>query len=233
MKRINRNILKQIVERLYGYSNYYVFLLTIICLYAIIQIKLECAFWIGRSDKADSINDILLNLAYSYLAALIFYIFTSVFPYLSMRYRCKNALREKVRLIVSNYKACAESVVPFPQNLPNNISKECLIEIFQGKSYMDLCRLHILGLKIPVIEYIRVKHKENMVIASEILDYKTWLSSDMIVNVEIIRNSQLTAIINSLTAPSLKDSMAEDKQCRKMLAEAVFELWSISKQLNA
>ena len=50
--------------------------------------------------------------------------------------------------------------------------------------------------------------------------------------IESVRNADLLTIINSLTAPGLLEQMAEDKGCRKILAEALYGLWEVSKRLN-
>lgn len=215
-----------------SHSSLCVCLIFVICIYALLQIKFELFFWLRYSDNAEPINDLILNLSYSYIAACIFYFLTVKLPYWDMKEKCKTSLKKKMRLIESNYKACAESVLPFPKNLPNDVSKEGLVSIFKAISYFELCRLHILGYKNSVIDYISIKHKENRNLAKDLLEYKAWLNSETIVEIEKIRNSDLSAIINSLNAPTLKDNMAKDEGCRKMLAEAVYDIWSVSKNLD-
>ena len=217
---------------IYSHSSWCVGSIALVSLYAIIQIKFELFFWVRYSDNAEPINDLILNLSYSYIAACLFYILTVKLPYWDMKEKCKSALKKKVRLIESNYKACAESVLPFPKNLPDDVSKEDLVSFFKAVSYFELCRLQIIGYKISVINYISIKHKENIYLAKDLLEYKAWLNSDTIVEIEKIRNSDLSAIINSLNAPTLKDDMAKDENCRKMLAEAVYDIWSVSKNLD-
>ena len=92
------------------YSDWYVWAIALVCLYAILQIKLNFAFWIGNSVKADAYNEIITSLSYSYLAGFIFYLLTVTLPHKKMKGKVKVALDSKLNTIRSNYKACVESV---------------------------------------------------------------------------------------------------------------------------
>ena len=48
-----------------------------VCLYIIVQIKFEITPFLAYSVYADAINEILVNLSFSYIAAYIFYQLTS------------------------------------------------------------------------------------------------------------------------------------------------------------
>lgn len=67
------------------YSDWYVWALALACLYAILQIKLDFAFWIVNNDRADVYNEIIVNLSYSYLAGFIFFLLTVTLPHRKMR----------------------------------------------------------------------------------------------------------------------------------------------------
>lgn len=233
MNKINlKNTLRECNVGICRYSSWLLWLFTFISAYAVIQIKLGWGIYLGYSDQADDINDVILNLSYSYLAALLFYILTVKLPYWDMKYKVHKALQKKVKLIESNYKACAESVLPITKTLPADINKEMLVSLFQDRSYLESCRLDVFGNNTSIIVYIRKKHEENREIAKEILEYKSWLNSDLISEIEILRNSNLVSVINGLQVPKFQVDMAKDKGCRKILAETVFDLWEISKRLK-
>lgn len=217
----------------FRYSDGLVVLIAVVCLYAILQIKFNFAFWVGYTDNPTAINEVITNLSYSYLAAFVFYVLTVTLPHWKMKSKVKMALDKKIRLIESNYKACAESIVPFPKSFDINVTKEGLVELFKARSYLESCRLNILGTSFSVIAYINIKHDENKRVLSELLEYKQWLSSDTIVMIEDIRNADLKNIIISLTQPALIEAQAKDEATRAMLASAVYDVWNIAKKLKA
>lgn len=61
--------------------NFFLLLVTVICLYTIFSVGLEVIGKIGKSDNYENINNVALNLSYSYIAGLIFYFFISYLPH--------------------------------------------------------------------------------------------------------------------------------------------------------
>ncbi len=224
-------LMKRIWQWLLMYSDYYVWAITLICLYAILQIKFDFAFWIGNSDKAEAWNEIITNLSYSYLAGFIFYLLTVTLPHAKMRAKVKKALEGKVNQIATNYWACIESVVPLPKGLTRNQTKEDVVRMFKEGSSLQLCRLSGVGIKVSVAEYIKAKHKENKKIATELLEYKSWLSSETIAQIEKIRNSNLMSVVISMTNPVLQESL-DNEGSRGVLASEVYDMWEMAKGIK-
>lgn len=73
--------------------------------YAVLNIGLGCLWTIGVSDNADKINQVLLNLSYSYLAGCIFYLLVTFLP---ERFR-----KRKTQSIVSNKYELIKKQVEF------------------------------------------------------------------------------------------------------------------------
>lgn len=214
------------------YSDWYVWAIALVCLYAILQIKLDFAFWIGNSVKADAYNEIITSLSYSYLAGFIFFLLTVTLPHRKMRSKVKMALQGKADTISTNYWACIESVVPLPIGLERNKSKDEVLALFKAASSKQPCRLASIGIKVPVAEYIKAKHKENRQMATELLEYKQWLSSATIAQIEKIRNSNLSSIVISMTNPFLQDAL-DNEGSMGTLASEVYDLWVIAKSIEA
>jgi len=220
--------LKELVFKL---SNYLVGLLALVCLYAIFQIKFDFAFWICSSERACDYNEILMNLSYSYLAGYLFFLLTVTLPHLKMRAKVKKALEGKVNQIATNYWACIESVVPFPKGLTRNQTKEDVVMMFKEASSLQLCRLSSVGVNVSVAEYIKAKHKENKELATELLEYKPWLSSETIAQIEIIRNANLMSVVISMTNPVLQESL-DNEGSRGVLASEVYDMWEVAKGIK-
>ncbi len=224
--------MRKIVGWFLKYSDFYVWVIAIASLYAILQIKLDIAFWISNSDRADDYNEIITNLSYSYLAGFIFFLLTVTLPHLKMRTKVRKALEGKINTICSNYKACVESVIPLPKAMQPSITREEAIENFKAVSYYQPCRLTaIQNTNVSVAVYIKLKHDENKKLATELLEYKPWLSSGTIAKIEEIRNSNLPTVIITLTNTIMKDQM-DNEDGRKMLGEMTYDLWMVAKEIG-
>lgn len=223
--------MKKIGSWLLKYSDYYVGAIALICLYAIFQIKFDFAFWLGRSENADKWNEIITNVSYSYLAGFIFFLLTVTLPHVKMRAKVKKALEGKVNQIATNYWACIESVVPFPKGLTRKQTKENVVMMFKEASSLQLCRLSSVGINVSVAEYIKAKHKENKELATELLEYKLWLSSETIAQIEKIRNANLMSVVISMTNPVLQESL-DNEGSRGVLASEVYDIWEVAKGIK-
>ena len=214
------------------YSDYYVMAIALICLYAIFQIKFNFAFWMGYSEKADAWNEIITNLSYSYLAGFIFYLLTVTLPHKKMKGKVKVALDSKLNMIRSNYKACVESVYHPLKAMSLDITKDEAIANFKEVSFYQKCKMGYFQDKdISVVDYIRLKHQENVIRAAELLEYKPWLSSETTAQIEEIRNSNLPAVIISLTQSIGKDQL-DNEDGRGMLAGEMYDLWTLAKNIK-
>lgn len=224
--------MKSMEQWLLKYSDYYVMAIALICLYAIFQIKFNFAFWMGYSEKADAWNEIITNLSYSYLAGFIFYLLTVTLPHKKMKGKVKVALDSKLNMIRSNYKACVESVYHPLKAMSLDITKDEAIANFKEVSFYQKCKMGYFQDKdISVVDYIRLKHQENVIRAAELLEYKPWLSSETVAQIEEIRNSNLPAVIISLTQSIGKDQL-DNEDGRGMLAGEVYDLWTLAKNIK-
>ena len=225
-------LMKKIRQWLLKYSDYYVMAIALICLYAIFQIKFDFAFWIGYSEKAEVWNEIITNLSYSYLAGFIFYLLTVTLPHKKMKGKVKVALDSKLNTIRTNYKACVESVYHPLKAMSLDITKEEAVANFKAVSFYQKCKMGYFQDKdISVVDYIRLKHQENVNRAAELLEYKPWLSSETVAQIEKIRNSNLPAIIISLTQSIGKDQL-DNEDGRGMLAGEVYDMWEVAKGIK-
>lgn len=218
-------------EKLLKYSDILVGVLAVICLYAILQIKFDIAFWLGSSKNADTINEVLTNLSYSYLAGFIFYLLTVSLPNWKMKAKLREALIGKLNLIQSNYNSCIESVLPITETNTEDYTLEMVKEKFRGVSYMAPCKLSQMGQDCTIASYIKIKHEENLSLAGQILDYKSWLSSESIAFIEELRNSDISKVITAITLPPVK-SLLDKEDTREKLATQVYGLWNITKEIK-
>lgn len=220
--------IKKFRVRIHINVNILTFVMALICLYAILQIKFGFAFYIGSFENSNNINEIVTNLSYSYLAGYIFFIMTVSLPNLIMKSKIQQALNSKAETIIKNYHACLESVLPLSQNLKEDLSKEEAVNIFKNVSYMDPCRLAAIGQNVCIAKYIQIKHEENQELATQLLEYKTWLSSNSVALIETIRNSSLSKVIIAFMQKPLLQFL-NNEYSRAQFADEVYDLWKQSK----
>ena len=101
MKRYCQKVRVFLVE----YGNYYVIGVAVLCIYAILQIKLGFAFYLGNSEEAESWNQIIEGLSYSYLAGYFFYFLTVRLPYWKMKIKIHEALKRKVERLIRTIRS--------------------------------------------------------------------------------------------------------------------------------
>ena len=71
----------------------------LLCLYAVLQIRLGCFWYIGSVKNADAINSIIEGLSYSYIAAYLFYILTSYLPERKRKKKLGLVIQDRVHKI--------------------------------------------------------------------------------------------------------------------------------------
>lgn len=218
-------------KRLLSCSGFYVFILAIICLYAIIQIEFNYAIWICYSEQADKYNKVISNLSYSYLAAAIFYFMTVSLPYFKMRFKIKKSLNRKINSIRSNYKACVDTVLPMCENPKDEVSREEVINNFKAVSYKSACRFSFKSSNESILGFINRNHQYIIHLSNELLEYKPWLFDDTIAQIEEIRNSRLPGFIKMMSEFNFENPGDEEKY-RIQLANFVYDLWDLSKRIK-
>lgn len=71
----------------------------VLCLYAVIQIRLGCFWYFGSIENAEAVNSIIEGLSYSYIAAYLFYLLTVFLPTRRRRKKIAPVIKERVHEI--------------------------------------------------------------------------------------------------------------------------------------
>ncbi|MDE7427213.1 MAG: hypothetical protein K2M79_05385 [Muribaculaceae bacterium] len=118
----------------------------LICIYAILTIKLDMFWRICVSENADNINEIILNLSYSLLAAVFFYIFIEAIPFYLTRNKIRVVILNKLNeLKGSIHKAKTAIYLPSFRNIPNTETE--FVKDFSNKDMSDAYQLGVGGFK--------------------------------------------------------------------------------------
>lgn len=227
-----RKITQSIVDYVLDKANWFMMAVLGLCIFAISCVKLQCPEpWI-ESDNAEAINEVLVNLSYSYIAGFVFYVFTVALPNVLLKRRMRTAMDEKIRTINAKYKACLKSVVPVLEQTNFNYSEDNFVRTFSSISYMSRCSLSSFGLvNASVIDYVIGQHKACLTLIAQLLDYRDLLDSNTIALLEKMRESDyentLLAFRNCITPPESLDVPRE----REKLAHTIYEQYDRSCKL--
>ena len=66
---------------------------------------------------------------------------------------------------------------------------------------------------------------------AQVLEYKSWLSSETIAQIEKIRNANLMSVVISMTNPVLQEAL-DNEGSRGVLASEVYDMWEVAKGIK-
>lgn len=163
-------------------------LIVIACIYAILTIKLNLFWRFGLSEKADNINEIIVNLSYSVLAGAIFYLFVDIIPFCIKRKKMRMVILTKLnKLKGSIHKAKTAIYLPPFSKMPN--AKEKFIEDFNCKDMNDAYQLGVDGFK-NIKEFFFYNKMEIQTLIQDILNYSSFLTQTELETLAMVNTSK-------------------------------------------
>lgn len=128
---------------------------------------------IGVSEKANEINEVLVNLSYSYLAAVLFYWVTDRIPNCYKKNKIKMRLKSKFNRIKEDIRRSKEVITPFNLQQDKELSQIEFIEQFMQKDLEDKC---YFSKSTRIIEYLESLKKDIIFNIEYLLTYNGYLT---------------------------------------------------------
>ena len=206
-----------------------------LCLYAVIQIRLGCFWYVGSIGNAEAVNSIIEGLSYSYIAAYLFYILTSSLPARRRKKKLYPIIRERVQRIGT--KNIHSILLEFGRKTGLSYdykNTDHTTEVLKSKDWDTEVPLikQYNGISITYFRYTVAQSKAiRERVADIIIRYKEVLTEDELVILEDFADMAFFSTVESLssfpnmTVNSGVDSLVEDfvKMQEKYLAmEKVF-----------
>lgn len=169
----------------------------VISLYIILCVGLEWFWTIGFFENAEKINQVLINLSYSYFAGLFFFLLVTQLPYIYKKEKFKPVINEKVKNINSQIFACVQTFerVEIAQNI--NITKDELSEIINKTGmYENSFYAIVAGYQMNNFQFLVSTREQILGIISSIKDYKEYINEEKIINIEKIKDSSFLHLIS-------------------------------------
>lgn len=179
-----------------------VFCIFILCLYAVVQIRLGWLWNIGCVMNADAINSIIEGLSYSYIAAYLFYILTSFLPSRRRRKKIEPIIRSKVQKIGENeiYSILLEfgRDTKYSSDYRTTQDTAKILKSKNWDSNISIMR-KFFGVNTTYLRYVNA-HSQSIRerISDIIIRYKEVLSEDEIVALENFSEMFFFKLIGSL-----------------------------------
>ena len=166
-------------------------ILSLLCLYAIGYIGLGWFWSWGELIDYQRVNSVFLNLSYSYLAGLIFYLLVSYFPYKLRQNKFKPIINSKIEILFRKINSC---VVTFhtedKESLIQDITLQKLKEIICGN---DLYNLSYYGKAVAYqmnnFQFLCETRQGVFTLIESILLYREYMSGVDIAHIEGIKDS--------------------------------------------
>ena len=190
------------------------------CLYAVIQIRLGCFWYVGSIGNAEAVNSIIEGLSYSYIAAYLFYILTSFLPDRRRKRMLAPIIRERVNSIGTKNLHGIFLEFGRQTGLDFDFRKtENTKAILKSKNWDTIVPLikQYNGISISYFRYVAAESKAiKERVADIIIRYKEVLTEDELVVLEEFADMSFFSTVESLSSfPNMSvnsgvDSLIED-----------------------
>lgn len=209
------------------FVNYLVHFLAAIALYIILVVGLGWFWTIGTSDNYERINDVLINLSYSFITGYLVYLCTVFFPARMRSKKVSIIVAEKMqRLVDSRIIPCLRVFVPILKH-NDSYSDQELVSLYESGNLLSQVPMPWLNQPQSVIDNIRICNDDVKNEIDGIIDkYGHDLSVDLLKRLEeikkkpglengisystLIRVRQAYNIQNGNTTPEENRKIAED-----------------------
>jgi len=167
-------------------------ILSIISLYLISSVGLGISPKLFISSNGTNINNVGLNLAYSYFAGLIFYFFITYLPRQFQFQKIKPILKSKINMLSSQIESYIHTFYDQQpkEGIISNISDEEIINLFATKNLMGKSFYSKLNgdNSLRNVDFINLTIKNVYNHIDSLLIYKEYLDYSQIVALEEIKD---------------------------------------------
>ena len=210
-------------------------IITLLCCYTITSVGLGWICKIGVSENYQNINQVSLNLSYSYIAGLIFYFFISYLPFLLTKQKLKTVINLKIDDLSSQIESYIQTFrsKELKEGI-ESINLESIKNVLSEKTLLDeSCFSRIMALKMSNHDFITQTKSAVFDLIETILQYKQYMTLEQIVNLEKIRDSKFFHLLKVGTKNSLGFNYYNSIAFNDAFAEEFFIIIESVKKLKA
>ena len=180
----------------------------------------------GEAVNADARNEVMLNLSYSYLAGLIFYILVSWLPYKIRSQKMRPFIEEKKKVIKGKIDDCAIATIPTAIIIDHKPDRAELISHLEQTSFLTApTYMSLLTQGSTIYDHWRLQRNEIKTAIADVLEFKEYLSDKELVVLGKIQDCQFFYGINAIFP------ITDNPEARKKIANYLCDAIDIAKEL--
>lgn len=201
-------------------------------IYIILYVGLGIGWPIGTSHNYLSINNVLENLSYSYLAGYIFYLLTTQYSFWNRKQQLRPVMKNKWAKVV---RMIDDIVLEFSRDVQTETktTKEDLEIILYSKNWADIIPMiqQLHGHNVSYIGYISLVGRDVRTNIMELIQlYKEYLSESQIIYLEKFVEMQTFKSANLFSSFVRVD--LEDPNGKKCLVNDFIEMYQEMKSIE-
>lgn len=204
---------------------------TAISIYIILCVGLGWFWTVGSSINSDKINQILINLSYSYIAGFIFYVLVSYLPYTLKVQKIKPAIKLKTNNLSIQINACIQTFATEEnRNFIESITKEQLREtVNRNEMYNNSFYANEISYVMNNLKFLNSTKGNVFEIIDSLLGYKEYMKSEQILYLEKIRDSEFFHLVKTYEETDTARVYYSSQPYKETLINDLFE---VVKNLN-
>lgn len=206
---------KSLGDYFYRYFQMILFGIFLVCLYIIVQVKFEITPFLLYSSYADAINEILVNLSFSYIAAYIFYQLTSRLLLTIRNRKIRPVIQKRVEEI--GRRSIYYVLQVFSNGTPFSTDYKHIdntAKVLESKLWTDEMpdMLRQFGIRITYLNYVRHQCDDLKERVSEVLKrYKDEMTVEQITALEEMTDLYIFRLVELFCSlPNIKVDPGHD-----------------------
>lgn len=216
------------------------YLLLLLCVWAILAIQLRVAGlqiqvnW--SQDRCDNLNQLFINLTYSFLAGYVFYLLTIYYPQRKEKKRIQPVIQQKVLNI---RKALSDILLEFSRNTDIHqdfLEIENAKKVLMSKNWTDKMPMfqYLYKAQISYLAYIgEVGNKIQKDVIDLIQSYQRYMTTEQVCLLEGLSSMQIFALANQFKQMNIS---LEDKNGKESIVgffiEAICKMHEIEDSFS-
>lgn len=211
------------------------FVLLLISFWAVFTIQLRLIPMYNTSwtpEVCNGINNLYLNLSYSYIAGMIIYLLTCYLPHYQMKRKLREVIRKKVEMIV---RIIDDVVLEFSRDIN---TKECTEEqklktILNSKIWTDIIPMiqRVNNVTISYISFYNLQCKAAKDMVKELINmYGKYLTIEQITSLENWCNNR--SFTNAKFLASIPKLNLEDPNGKSCLVDDFCNMYKEMKRIE-
>lgn len=210
-------------------------IVTLISLYIVLHVGLGWFWAIGASSNYENINQVLINLSYSYIAGYIFYLLVSYIPYKIKIEKLRPTVKLKIDKIYTQINACAQSFQDnddVPRIIDTLTLEQLTANVNNKGMYENSFYANVAGYRMNNFQFLNATRGNIIDLIDSLLFYKEYLDTNQILNLEKIKDADFLNLIKKYEDSPAAQRNYSHQIFKTALSEDMFEVIKLARTIK-